>query len=237
MKRVFITGGTGGIGSACVEEFSKNGWQVTFTYLKSEEKAKELCRRFDNCSCIKMDLGDSASVDSLDNEASYDAVVNNAAVSLFSMLQDTPTEKMKKLFEVDLFGSYGVLHKLIPRLISQGKKAAVVNVASMWGQSGASCESAYSAAKGAMIALTRALALELAPCNIRFNCVSPGVIDTAMNRHLTSEERKEIEESIPLGCFGTSEQIAKICRFLCDDRSSYITAQLICPNGGQLIGI
>lgn len=237
MKRVFISGGTGGIGSALVKEFSQNGWQVTFTYHKSEDKAKELCAEFENCRALKLDLSNENSLEALDGEGSFDAIVNNAAVSLFSMLQDTPPEKIKSFFNIDFFGAYAVLHKLVPKLISKGNGGAVVNVASMWGQSGASCESAYSAAKGALIALTRALALELAPCNIRFNCVSPGVIDTPMNAHFSCEERKQMEDAIPLGCFGTAHQIAKICRFLCDDRSSYMTAQLVCPNGGQLIGI
>ncbi|MBQ9544220.1 MAG: SDR family oxidoreductase [Clostridia bacterium] len=234
MKRVLITGGSRGIGRACAERFLRGGWSVIFTFNNSESEAKELVRgREEFIRAVKCDLSKPEDVKSLCSQTGVlDAVVNNAGEALYSLFWDSTPDKTRRLFETDFFSPCEILRLELKKMLGRG--GAAVNVGSVWGQCGASCEAVYSAAKGALISLTKALALELAPSGIRVNCVSPGVIDTDMNRRLTPDERASLCESIPMGRFGTPEEVAEVVFFLCSDASSYITGQNICPNGGML---
>ncbi len=236
MKRVFITGGSRGLGAACVRQFSENGWETVFTYHKSEEKAKALCQALPSVSCVPCDLCDPRGVYELARTlGTFDAVVNNGGESLFGLFQDADFAQAQRFFNVDFLSPFHLLRALCPKMLERG--GAVVNVASLWGQCGASCEALYSAAKGALLSLTKALAWELAPSGIRVNAVSPGVIDTDMNARFSPQERQLLQEAIPLGRFASAEEIASLVRFLCEEDSSYLTGQVLCPNGGQIMDL
>ena len=233
-KRLFITGGSQGIGKACVEEFCRKGWQVTFTYRNSPQAALALQEQW-GAVPVYCDLADPQALEkALEPLGIFDAVVLNAAQSQYGLFQDLSGSKLQELFQVNVLSGYRVLSRLCPSMLSQG--GAVVTVASMWGQCGASCEVAYSATKGALIALTKALAAELAPSGIRVNAVSPGVVDTAMNGRFSPQERKELAAQIPLGRFATPQEIAATVFFLAGEDASYLTGQVLCPNGGQVMG-
>lgn len=235
MKRVLVTGGSRGLGAACVELFSQRGWEVTFTYGKSREKAQELCQRLPNVSCVACDLAQCGDLyEKAKSWGSFDAVVNNGGESLFGLFQDVDVEEAQRFFNVDFFSSFHLLRALCPAMIRK-EGGACVNVSSMWGRCGASCEALYSSAKAALEGLTRALAWELAPSGVRVNAVSPGVIDTDMNARFSPEEREELCKEIPLGRFAEAEEIAKLIYFLCTEDSSYITGQVLCPDGGQVM--
>lgn len=232
MKRVLITGGSRGIGRACVERFVRGGWSVVFTFRDSREQADSLVRgREDVVRAVRCDLSVPGEVSDLCVQTgTLDAVVNNAGEALFSLFWDCSPDRVSRLFQTDFFAPCEILRGELKKMLGRG--GAAVNVASVWGQRGASCEAVYSAAKGALIALTKALALELAPSGIRVNCVSPGVIDTDMNSRLSPEEREALCETIPMGRFGTPDEVAELVFFLCSDASSYVTGQNLCPNGG-----
>lgn len=232
MKRVFLTGGSRGLGAACVKAFGQKGWQVCFTYRSGKEEARALCESVPNASCLFCDLSDPEEVYALASRlGTFDAVVNNAGEALFGLLQDADFETVRRFFNVDLFSPLQLLRALCPKMLGRG--GAAVNVASIWGQCGASCEALYSAAKGGLISLTKALAWELAPSGIRVNAVSPGIIETAMNARFTEEEKRALRASVPLGRFATPEEIAALVVFLCEEDSSYMTGQVLSPNGGQ----
>lgn len=233
-KSVLITGGTGGIGRACVEKFVSTGWSVVFTYLNSEETAGLICRESGGAArALRLDLSKPEDIEELIGGESFDAVVNNAGESRFSLLWDDTVSQTRSFLDRDLVSPHEILRTALKKMLPKG--GAAVNVASMWGQSGASCESLYSAAKGGLIALTRALALELGPSGIRVNCVSPGAVETGMNARLSEDEKRELILRIPMGRFGTPGEIASLIAFLCSEDASYITGQNICPNGGQII--
>ena len=158
-----------------------------------------------------------------------DVLVNNAGVSLVRVIQDTSIYDWDKLFGVNVKGVFHCSKAVTDRMIGNGG-GSIINVASIWGEVGASCETAYSASKGAVIAFTKALAKELAPSKVRVNCVSPGVIDTQMNSHLTEEETRELIESIPLGRIGYPEDVAKACLYLAE--ADYVTGEILSVGGG-----
>ena len=235
MKRVLITGGSRGIGRACAERFLRGGWSVIFTFRSSEKQAEEMVRdREDVIRAVRCDLSVPDDVAALCAQTgALDAVVNNAGEALYGLFWDSTPDKARRIFETDFFAPCEILRLELKKMLSRG--GAAVNIGSVWGQCGASCEAVYSAAKGALIALTKALALELAPSGIRVNCVSPGVIDTDMNSRLTPDERAALCESIPMGRFGTPDEVAELVYFLCGDASSYVTGQNLCPNGGMFM--
>lgn len=234
MKRVFITGGSRGLGAACVRRFHQTGWDVVFTYHKSQKEARQLCQELPSVSCVPCDLSDPRGVYELAQTlGTFDAVVNNGGESLFGLFQDVDFSQAQRFFNVDFLSPFHLLRVLCPKMLGRG--GAVVNVASVWGECGASCEALYSAAKGALLSLTKALAWELAPSGIRVNAVSPGVIDTDMNARFSPQERQMLQEAIPMGRFATAEEIAPLVCFLCREDASYITGQVLSPNGGQHI--
>lgn len=232
MRRAAVTGGTRGIGLECCRLLFERGYIVYGLYSADEEAA--LCARksLPAVQFERVDVSDEAQVSSFFSRLpSLDALVNNAGVCLYAQVQDTALSDWERVMGVNAGGTFLCSKHAVGRMLGRG--GAIVNVSSVWGETGGSCESAYSASKGAVLAFTKALAKELAPSLIRVNCVCPGVIDTQMNAHLNEEEKRALCEQIPLGRFGTSEEVAKCVLFLLENE--YVTGQVLGVNGGFLI--
>ena len=237
-KTVFITGGSRGIGACAVKSFAKAGYGVAFTYLKSENQAISLAKET-GALAIKADASSSKEMGEAIKYASemlghIDILINNVGISEFALFTDISDEMWHKMIETNLSSAFYASRAVLPQMISR-KDGCIINVSSMWGQVGASCEVHYSASKAGLIGLTKALAKEVAPSGIRVNCVAPGAIDTEMNASLSAEAIEEIKSETPLGRLGTPEEIANILLFLADERSSFITGQIIGANGGMII--
>ncbi len=232
MKRALVTGGTRGIGFAVCRALSSNGYAVTALYSKDEEAAERAARELPSVSFLRADVSDEEAVTRVVADMpTVDLLVNNAGVSLFRQVQDTTAEEWNRLFAVNVGGTFYCCKHAAKKMLSAGK-GAIVNVSSVWGQTGGSCESAYSATKGAVIAFTKALAKELAPV-VTVNCVAPGVIDTEMNARLSAEERRALCEEIPAGREGRAEEVAAAVLFLAEN--GYVTGQTLAVNGGFFI--
>ena len=233
MSVVLITGGTGAIGEALVEEFSRTD-DVVFTYNQNEAKAKELSEKF-RCKSVKMDISDNNSVRSAADDVigefkRVDILINNAGISLIKPFLDTTAEEWQHMLDVDLTGVFNVTKAVAPSLVSR-KSGAIVNISSVWGVYGASCEVAYSAAKAGVIGFTKALAKELAPSGITVNAVAPGVIESPMNSaHLNEDELKALCDETPLGRMGRPSEVAQAVRALAENR--FITGQVLGIDGG-----
>lgn len=233
MSVVLITGGTGAIGSALVEEFSRTD-DVAFTYFNNEERARELSAIFRSFP-VKMDISDGKSVQDavesvLKEFSRIDVLVNNAGISLIKPFTDTTDEEWENQISVNLTGCFRVTKAVVPQMISR-KNGAVVNISSVWGVHGASCEVAYSAAKAGEIGFTKALAKELGLSGITVNAVAPGVIDSPMNSsHLSAEELAELCDETPLGRLGKASEVAKAVRAIAEN--GFITGQILGVDGG-----
>lgn len=237
-KVAFITGGSRGIGACTVRKFYNEGYKVVFTYLNSAQKATVLEKE---CSAIAIKADVSSSIEmqkaidiAIQKYGKIDVLVNNAGISEFSLFTDITDEMWKKMIDTNLSGAFYASRAVLPSMISR-KNGCIINVASMWGEVGASCEVHYSVAKAGLIGMTKALAKEVALSNIRVNCVSPGAIDTDMNAHLSKEDIEAIKEETPLGRLGTGEEIADAIFFLASDNASFITGQILGVNGGMVI--
>lgn len=242
-KIALITGGSRGIGAACVKTFAREGWAVVFLCRSNEEAARALRESLRGEGCdvayYLCDVADSAQVkdtmaDILRAYKRIDALVNNAGVSHIGLLTDMTDEEWNRVFDVNVKGAFHLLREVLPGMISR-RSGAVVNVSSMWGEVGASCEAAYSASKAALIGLTKALAKEVGPSGVRVNCVTPGVIDTDMNALLDESARAELAEETPLGRIGSAEETAQAVYFLCSSAASFITGQVLGVSGGLVI--
>ena len=232
MKQVLITGGSRGIGAAAVRLFRESGCQVAFLYEKSHAAAQALAEETGACAYC-CDVADGVAVRALmEKLPTPDVLINNAGIAYTGLLQQTPEQVWDRLFAVNVKGVYHTVSAALPGMLAR-QSGVILNVSSMWGQVGASCESAYSAAKGAVIALSKALAKELAPSGIRVNAVCPGVIGTDMNAHLRADELRELEEQTPLGRLGTPEEVAQALRYLSE--ASFVTGQVLGVNGGFVI--
>lgn len=219
MKKVLITGGATGIGKAAALLFAEKGYEVFITYNKTKPDYE--------VNMIKCDLAKPDDIKrAFDEVGDIDVLVNNAGVSLIKMINDTEEEEYDKLFDVNAKACFFCSKEAVLRMIKK-HSGAIVNVSSMWGQIGASCEVAYSMSKSAVIGLTRALSQELAPSGITVNCVSPGIIDTRMNSMF---DKSELEAEVPLGRLGTPEEVADAILFLAENK--YITGQILGVNGG-----
>ncbi len=238
-KTVLVNGGSRGIGRAICEKFAKEGANVAFTYLQSEEKAKALAEKL-GALAIRADSRSSADVNRAVKAAEeqfgrIDILVNCAAKSEFALLTDISDEAWRDMMAVNLDGYFYYIRAVLPSMIRE-KQGRIINITSMWGEVGASCEVHYSASKAAVIGLTKALAKELGPSGITVNCVSPGVIDTDMNRaHLTDEDLSALADETPLGRIGTPEEVAASVAFLAGDGGNFITGQILSVNGGLVI--
>lgn len=237
-KTALITGGTGGIGQALCREFAENGYHVIINYAHADQKARALAAKTGG-ELAKFDVGDVSAVQTAVEKitAEYgriDVLINNAGVSEIGLFTHIPQEKYTQIMQTDLIGTMNCTRAVLPSMISR-KSGNIINISSMWGQCGASCEVDYSAAKAGVIGFTKALAKEVAPSGIRVNCIAPGFIMTEMNARFTPDELEGIREEIPLGIFGEPRHIADCAAFLASGRSEYITGQVIAVNGGMVI--
>ena len=234
MKKAVVTGGSGGIGSAVCKELSEQGYFVYVGYSSSADKA-ELISREIHGEAIKIDVSD---VESISTAAEYigfaDLLVNNSGISEIDLFTSISPEKCRQIMNVNLIGAMELTRKLLPSMINR-KSGCIINIGSMWGEVGASCEVDYSASKAGLIGFTKALAKEVAPSGIRVNCISPGFIMTEMNSRFSAEDLDLIREEIPLGIFGEPRHIADAVAFLTSAKAEYITGQVIGVNGGMVI--
>ena len=243
MSAVLITGASRGIGAACAKAFAKASYNVAVNYNKSEAKAEALAEELRSFGvkavCIKADVSDSAQVRNLFDTArsqlgDIDVLVNNAGISLYGLLTDVSDEEWDRLIASDLSSVFYCCRAALPDMI-RSQSGVIINIASMWGEVGASCEAAYSAAKAGVIGLTKALAKEVAPSGVRVNAVSPGVIMTDMMSGFSDEDIKALSDEIPLGRPGAPEDVADAVLFLASDKAKYITGQVVSVNGGMVI--
>ena len=228
MKQVLITGGATGIGAATAQVFLERGYRVFVTV---HQTAAEL----PGVTAIPCDITDPAAVERLFAAVgTVDVLVNNAGISLIRQIQDTTPEDYDALMGVNCKGVFLCSRAAAVDMLRR-HSGAIVNVSSMWGQVGASCEVHYSAAKAAVIGFTKALAKETGLSGITVNCIAPGVIDTDMNKNLDSETMEYLKEETPMNRLGTPHDIARTALFLADERSDFITGQIIGVNGGFII--
>ena len=244
MSNVLITGASCGIGAAAARLFAQRGWDVAVNYRASRAEALALAAELSGLGRkavpIQADISVPEGAEQLVREAEaalgpLDAVVCNAGTALVpDLFTETAVDQWRALMGVDLDGMFYTLRTAVPGLVRR-KRGAIVTVSSMWGITGGSCEAPYSAAKAGVIGLTKALAKELGPSGIRVNCVAPGVIDTAMNGHLSPEELAALGEEAPLCRIGRPEEVAQAIYFLASDQASYITGQVLPVDGGMVI--
>ena len=228
MKTVLITGGVRGIGLAIAEKFHKKGYRVCVTYSKDEQSATLAQEK--GLEVFRADVAKEEDVVALFKKVgNVDVLVNNAGVSLIKQIQDTTMEEFNRLFSVNVGGTFLCCREAAKGMIDK-QNGLIVNISSVWGEVGASCESVYSASKAALIGFTKALAKELGWSGVRVNCISPGVIDTPMNAHFSQAEMEALKEEIPMGRIGVGEDIAKAVLFL--EENDYITGIDIPVNGG-----
>lgn len=230
--RAVVSGGTRGIGLAVCRLLLEKGYSVTALYASDGEGARRAAEELPSAEFVRADVSEEQSVAEVFSRVkTCDLLVNNAGISHFAQVQDVSFEDYRRVMDVNFGGTLFCTKYAVKKMLSRG--GAIVNVASVWGETGGSCESVYSASKGAVIAFTKALAKELAPAGITVNCVCPGVIETKMNGHLTPDERKALREEIPLGRFGSAEEVASAVVSLAENR--YITGQILGVNGGFYI--
>ena len=240
MRRALVTGGAGGIGAAVCRRLARDGFQAVIHYNGSVEAARALSAELQQATgrehpAIRADLTDRAQVEDLFLAAGpVDVLVNNAGIAQQKLFTDLTEEDWRLMFAVDVDGVFRCCQCALPHMIHE-KAGSIVNISSMWGQVGASCEVAYSAAKAAVIGLTKALAQELGPSHIRVNCVCPGVIDTEMNAALGADTMDALREETPLGRIGAPEDVAAAVSFLAGEESSFVTGQILGVNGGFVI--
>ena len=238
MKTVLITGGSRGIGAEMVRRFARGGYAVAFVYQKSGDVAAQLSHET-GALAIRADVGCEADVTRAAEEATaflghIDVLINNAAIAGFRLFTDIMTAEWNRFISVNLNGAFFATRAVLPGMISR-KCGSIINVSSMWGQVGASCEVHYSTTKAALIGLTRSLAKEVGPSGITVNCIAPGVIGTDMNAALLQEDLAALCAETPLGRLGTPADIAECAYFLAGDGAKFITGQIIGVNGGFVI--
>lgn len=234
MKKALVTGGSGGIGEAVCEVLADEGYYVYIGYSSSREKAEILADKIGG-EPLKIDVSDNESINSaVEIAGEIDLLVNNAGISEIDLFTSISAEKSSRIMAVNLVGAMELTRKILPAMINR-KSGCIINISSMWGEVGASCEVDYSASKSGLIGFTKALAKEVAPSGIRVNCVSPGFIMTEMNSRFSAEDLELIREDIPLGIFGEPRHIADTVAFLASEKAEYITGQIIGVNGGMII--
>lgn len=233
-KTALITGGTGGIGEALCRRFAEEDFHVIINYFRAEEKAKLLAEEIHGTP-MKFDTSDCEAVhEAVRNIGHIDLLINNAGISEIDLFTSIPQQTADRILAVNLSGTMNCARAVLPSMISR-KSGCIINISSMWGQCGASCEVDYSASKAGIIGFTKALAKEVAPSGIRVNCIAPGFIMTEMNSRFSDEDLESIREEIPLGIFGEPRHIADSAAFLASPQAEYITGQVLAVNGGMVI--
>ena len=243
MKYALITGASGGIGAATAWAFAQAGYGVAIHAHRSVDKLHALAQELSALSVpvleVCADLSDPVQaktmVDNvLEKFCQLDILVCCSGLSHVGLVTDIDPQQWKTLFGVNVDGMHYCCQAVLPHMVHR-KEGCILTVSSMWGQVGASCEVAYSATKGAVIAYTKALAQEVGPSNIRVNCIAPGVIATEMNAHLSPEDLDALADETPLGRIGTPEECAACALFLASEGASFVTGQVLAPNGGLVI--
>lgn len=240
MKTVLITGGSRGIGAQLVRDFALAGYFVILNYNKSEEEARSLKAELGGqVLCIQADIADELAIQKMfaqikSEVGGVDILINNAGAALAGLFQDTSLQQAKQLFDINFFGACNCIHQVLPYMIG-AKKGRIINVASIWGEVGASYESVYAASKSALIGLTKSLSKELALCGITVNAISPGAIDTDMLSAYTKEELSVLKKEIPLQKLGDTSDISSMALYLASEEAAYITGQIIRIDGGMCI--
>lgn len=234
MKTVLITGASGGIGQACARVFAQNGYFPILHYHKNEA-ARQLAQELGGVA-VQADIASPQQVQAMFTEIfgrvqKLDVLINNAGGAHRQMLCDTTPAQWQHVLDVNLTGTYHCIKCALEHMMWNGGR--IINISSVWGQCGGSCEAAYSAAKAGMIGLTKALAKEYPKIGV--NCICPGVIDTPMNDGFSLEEKQALLEQIPAGRFGRPEEVAAAALFLASDGAAYITGQVLGVNGGLYI--
>lgn len=234
MRNVLITGGSRGIGAAAVRLFLEKGDRVFFSYRNSRKEAEELAKIGAVPVCADMSCEEDVQkmMETIKQTAhGIDVLINNAGIAQEKMFCDLTKSDWENMFSNNVTSCFFVTKAVLPDMIHQ-KSGVILNVSSIWGEIGASCEVHYSASKAAVIGMSKALAKELAPSGIRVNCITPGMIDTEMNACYTEEEKKDITSEIPLERMGTAEDVAELFYFLSSPNAAYLTGQVIGVNGG-----
>ena len=241
MKTVVVTGASKGIGRAVAKEFANNGYNVVICYNKSVSDAQQLLNEVSQTTraiAVKVDVSNEDDVKNMveitkKTFGNIDVLVNCAGVSDTRLLIDSTKEDYDFVFDTNMRGTYNTC-KLVGREMLSNQSGKIINISSIWGVLGGSCESVYSASKGAIIAFTKALAKELGPNGINVNAVAPGFIQTDMTKNVTEEIRQEIMDNSALGRLGTPEDVAGVVSFLASEKSNFITGQVISVDGGWL---
>ena len=238
-----VTGGSRGIGRGIVRELAREGWDVCVNYIQNQEAARaaveEIRALGQNALAVQADVADGAAVAEMVRLAERELGpvslgVNNAGMAGQAQFQDITDEMWNRYLAVNLGGARNTIRAVLPGMLSE-KRGCIVNISSIWGLRGASCEVAYACTKAAIIALTRSLAMELAPSGIRVNCVAPGVINTDMVQVLGQETLRDLAEQTPLGRLGTPEDIAHAVAFFASEKASFITGQVLGADGGFIV--
>lgn len=241
-KIVYITGASKGIGRGISKEFGKAGAFVLVGYNKDLEGANETLNMIKELGGSGEILGGNVAnkdernniINSIKNKfGKLDVLVNNAGISKIGLFMDASDEEIDSIMNINLIGAMKLTRDSMD-LLREGSNSSIINISSIWGNVGASCEVLYSTTKGGMNLFTKALAKEIAPWGIRVNCIAPGVINTEMNSWLSKEEKEGLEEEIPMNRFGEVEEIGRVAKFLASEESSYLTGQILTVDGGML---
>ncbi len=235
MSVAFVTGGSRGIGAETVKLLSQAGWSVAFCYY-SDDIAAEQVAQTTGALKIKADVADEKSIDSAIKQAqgqlgNIDLLVNNAAISFAGLFTDITAEAWQRMLNVNVNGVLNATKSVLPQMINN-KRGKIINISSVWGQLGASCEVHYSTTKAAIIGFTKALAKEVGPSGITVNCIAPGVIATDMNNRLTKEDLTALADETPLCRIGSANDVAQAVVYLASSGADFITGQVLGVDGG-----
>lgn len=242
-KCALVTGASRGIGRATAAVLAGQGWPVCINYLErradAEEFAAQLRKQGAAALAVQADVSDRSAVERMVCRASealgpVELLVNNAGISHQGLFQDVDDALWERILAVNLTGPRNAIQAVLPHMLEE-KRGCIINISSIWGLRGGSCEAAYACTKAALIGLTRSLALELAPSGIRVNCVAPGCVDTDMVRVLGEDTRAMLEEETPLGRLGRPEEIAQAAAFLASEKAAFITGQVLTADGGFIV--